>query len=134
MQPIRIGGAGIAGLTAAINLAMADFERVGVKFEFNKGFGMKYAILSGCLAARAIIENKDYWIEVKEKIHPLLKAGIANRFIWGRLGNKGYVRLLKRMTSIKNIRNAALRHYQFTIYRKILFPFAKFILRKKLIK
>lgn len=96
------------------------------------GFGMRYAMLSGYLAARTIIENKNYWQDIKKNIHPLLKAGIVNRFIWERLGNKGYIKLLDKMRSVKDIREKVYYHHQFNIFRKILFPLAKFILKKNL--
>lgn len=97
------------------------------------GFGMRYAMLSGYLASHAIIGEKDYWQEAKEKIHPLLKAGIVNRFIWERFGNKGYAVLLKKIVSAENPKEMVYHHHQFSLYRKILYPLARFALRKKLI-
>ncbi|MBI3398799.1 MAG: NAD(P)/FAD-dependent oxidoreductase, partial [Deltaproteobacteria bacterium] len=54
------------------------------------GFGMKYAMTSGFLAARAIIENKDYEALVRDNLIPMQKASLVNRFIFEMLGNNGY--------------------------------------------
>jgi flavin-dependent dehydrogenase len=45
----------------------------------NWGFGMRLAILSGYLAARAVIEGKDYWSMAQQEVIPWVKSAWVNR-------------------------------------------------------
>ncbi|MFH1367274.1 MAG: NAD(P)-binding protein [Patescibacteria group bacterium] len=54
------------------------------------GFGMYHALRSGYLAALALIEKKPYKVLTDRELGPLLKASRLNRFIYERLGNRGY--------------------------------------------
>lgn len=54
------------------------------------GFGMRYAITSGYLTAKSIIENKDYNALIKERFANQLKTSAVNRFFYEKLGNRGY--------------------------------------------
>ena len=58
------------------------------------GFGMKYAFLSGYLAAKSIIEEKDYDKLWKECFLAQMKSSLVSRFLFERLGNKGYEKFL----------------------------------------
>jgi len=57
------------------------------------GFGLRHAIESGCMAAAGLAGEGDYEGMARERIFPLLEAGVANRFLFERLGNRGYERL-----------------------------------------
>jgi flavin-dependent dehydrogenase len=68
------------------------------------GFGMMYAFKSGYYAARSIIENNDFdrlW--TAEMLKPL-KASRANRFLFEKLSNDGYEKLVDMLGS----QNAAI--------------------------
>lgn len=53
-------------------------------------FGMRYAIVSGFLAAKSIIEGTSYDELCKEQFYDYLKVGLINRFLFELVGNKGY--------------------------------------------
>lgn len=61
----------------------------------NWGFGMRHAMESGFLAARAIIERQDYWRLAKHEIIPWVKSSWANRYIMEKLGDRGNEKLLR---------------------------------------
>lgn len=46
------------------------------------GFGMMYAIRSGCLAAQSIIEGRDYSALCRKELLPLEKISCVNRVFW----------------------------------------------------
>lgn len=62
-------------------------ETAGLQ-DFLWGFGMRMAIRSGVLAARAIIEGADYAATAEREFAGLRRAGVVNRLLWetGRFG------------------------------------------------
>lgn len=62
--------------------------------ESARGFGIKYSILSGILAAKSIIEKKDYDELWKNSFGDELKEGLKRHFLLASLSNKGYEKLL----------------------------------------
>jgi flavin-dependent dehydrogenase len=54
------------------------------------GFGMRYAIRSGYLAARSIIDGTDYDTAWKHGLQPALETSLANRYLFEKLGQRGY--------------------------------------------
>ncbi len=60
------------------------------------GFGMRYALLSGHLAARALLSGRpgDYDCLWRERLGRQLQAGLVNRWFYQRLGERGYNALL----------------------------------------
>lgn len=104
------------------------------------GFGMRYAFLSGYLAAQAILRTNDYqkatkiyWQQVKKEIYPLLKTSVVNRFIYEFFTNKTYKWFFKKIVKIPNFRKFVQKQYQPSFYKNLLFPIAKLRARKYLI-
>jgi len=64
--------------------------------DFLWGFGMRYAIVSGVLAARSLLEGKDYDLLWRRELEPLIWSSMVNRAIFGMLGNRGYRWVLRR--------------------------------------
>jgi hypothetical protein len=62
------------------------------------GFGMRYALRSGLLAARSVIEGVDYEALWRRELLPLLRAGVANRFLFNTLGQAGRRLALRRLS------------------------------------
>jgi flavin-dependent dehydrogenase len=60
------------------------------------GFGMRYALRSGVLAARALLERSDYDALWREALRPYGETSIVNRALYSLLGNRGYRWCLKR--------------------------------------
>src|SRR3989344_763262 len=61
------------------------------------GFGMRYAMASGYLAAKSIIENENYNALWKKEFNGLLKTSLSNRFLFERLGNSGYKKFIEKL-------------------------------------
>jgi flavin-dependent dehydrogenase len=63
------------------------------------GFGMLYAFKSGYLAAKSIIENRDYQQLIKDEIIRPIKISAMNRNLFENLTNQGYERLIRVLCS-----------------------------------
>ena len=63
--------------------------------DFMWGFGMRYAITSGVLAAKSMLGEVNYEKEVRTKLLPLVKVSATNRFIMNRMGDRGFKAVAK---------------------------------------
>ena len=96
------------------------------------GFGMRYAMSSGFLAAKAIIENKDYETLLKENLIHLQKTSLVNRFLFERLGNNGYsyfINYLARGNAMEKIK----RQYNPSLLKMLIYPVASWKYKSRLI-
>jgi len=89
------------------------------------GFGIKYAMLSGYLAARSIIQNKSYDELCKAYLYPKLQTSLANRWLFAHLYNKGYSLLLKKMESLDDVIPALRKHYNTSLSKRLIYPLAQ---------
>lgn len=64
--------------------------------DFLWGFGMRYAILSGVLAARSLLEGKDYDMLWRQELESSMWNSMVNRAIFATLGNRGYRWILRK--------------------------------------
>ena len=92
------------------------------------GFGLRYAILSGHLAARALLTGERYDALVARHLRSALRAGFVNRLVFDRLGDRGY-RWFLRWLSRGDGGRRARRIYGFAPWRRALWPFAALALR-----
>lgn len=88
------------------------------------GFGMRYAVLSGYLAARSIIEGSDYDLLWKERIKPMMETSLVNRYILEKLGGAGYRYLARKFAAGKPC-DYLQGHYNSSIFKRMLLPLAK---------
>jgi flavin-dependent dehydrogenase len=88
------------------------------------GFGMRYAILSGYLAAKSLIEDSDYDMLWKKELKPMLETSLINRYLFERLGHVGYRYLTKRFTK-GNPCDFLRKHYNPSFLKYLLLPIAK---------
>jgi|TARA_R110002126_G_scaffold50089_32_gene138330 flavin-dependent dehydrogenase len=88
------------------------------------GFGMRYALRSGILAAQSLIEGSDYIRLWRAQLLPLLKTGISNRFLYNAAGDRG-ARLALQDISRSNASARLHRLYQPSLLTKIIFPLAR---------
>jgi flavin-dependent dehydrogenase len=88
------------------------------------GFGLRYALRSGMLAARAIAMDEDYDALVEEHLVPRLKASLANRVIFSQLGNHGYAWALRRLPSL-DVMALLRRHYRPTTAKGVLYDIGR---------
>ena len=91
-KPIkRVGGKGDFGLpTKYMHEGRYYVGEAGGLQDFMGGFGMRYAITSGVLAAKAVLGECDYEAEVRRRLVPLVRASAINRFLMNRVGNRGF--------------------------------------------
>lgn len=88
------------------------------------GFGMRYAMTSGVLAARAISENLDYEKLLQQILLPKQHASIVNRFLFDRMGNFGYSKFLDRLDQSPDPRESLRKHYSPSFIKKLIYPLA----------
>ncbi|WP_020677980.1 NAD(P)/FAD-dependent oxidoreductase [Geopsychrobacter electrodiphilus] len=91
------------------------------------GFGMRYAMVSGHLAAQAMLAAcpEDYEILLKRRFESMFKLSVVNRYIYESLGTLGYHNLLQRLCSASDPR-AWLQHFYCSgRVRKLAFPFVR---------
>lgn len=87
------------------------------------GFGMRFAIRSGVLAARALIQGGGYDALWQQELRPWLRTSIVNRALYSALGNRGYEWFLHRAASL-DAREFLRRHYRPTWLKRALAPWA----------
>lgn len=87
------------------------------------GFGMRYALRSGILAARSLIGAQDYTQLWRNELLPLLRTGAANRFIFNILGERGW-RWALRGLSRSDTAAKLFRLYQPSLLTRLVFPIA----------
>lgn len=88
------------------------------------GFGMRLAMRSGVLAARALIEGKDYEALCEPELRPWVRASIVNRALYRRLGNRGYPWFLSRAASM-DAREFLRRQYEPSWLKRALGPWVR---------
>jgi flavin-dependent dehydrogenase len=127
-QPVRFGGAGNVLLppTACHGNLLFVGEAAGFQ-DALWGFGMRLAMLSGSLAARALLGGNpaDYDRLWRRRLGALLKVSIVNRYAFARMGDRGYVRLMRSIAAADDARSWLRRHYAPSPGKRLLFPLAR---------
>jgi flavin-dependent dehydrogenase len=95
------------------------------------GFGMRYALLSGHLAARSIIEGLNYDQLVQQEIEKPLRSSLVNRYVFEKLGNWGYRRLVHRWDKSDDVLGLMKKWYGWRVHKGLLLPLAVRWLDKK---
>ena len=98
--------------------------------DFMWGFGMRYAITSGVLAAKSMLGEVNYEKEVRTKLLPLVKVSATNRFIMNRMGDRGFKAVAKYWMRDQRKTGDGLGFmrliYKPGIFRRMLWPFVRF--------
>jgi flavin-dependent dehydrogenase len=91
------------------------------------GFGIRYAVLSGQFAARAWIEGSPerYDRLWRGRLDGVLRLALVNRFLYERLGNRGYTGLMRRIDRVQDARRFLRRWYTGGTFRRWLYPLAR---------
>ena len=87
------------------------------------GFGMRYALRSGILAARSLIEGIDYTAAWRCELLPLLRTGTSNRFIFNAIGERGW-RWALRGLSRADPTTKLWRLYRPSVLTRLIYPLA----------
>ena len=95
------------------------------------GFGMRFAICSGILAARSLLDSGDYDEWWQAALGPTLRAAVVNRAIFGRLGNEGYRRFLRKAAAIGDARAFLRRYYGPSWLKRLLYPWARLLVQSR---
>lgn len=89
------------------------------------GFGMRWAILSGVLAARSLLKGSDYDALWRRELGPWLQAAVVNRGFYRLLGNRGYRWVLRRYVARqRDARRFLHRAYRPSWRKRWLAPWA----------
>ncbi len=86
------------------------------------GFGLRYAITSGYLAARSIIEGDSHDRLWRRELRPLLRTSVVNRFLFELAGHRGYRRLVAWMERSRDPRAVMRRQYRPWWPKRALYP------------
>ena len=89
------------------------------------GFGMRYAMLSGYLAAQSITTGKSYDRLCNERLRPMMEASLANRWLFAHLGDLGYEKLLNRLSKVDNVIAELQKYYNSSWFKRTIFQLAK---------
>jgi len=103
--------------------------------DFMWGFGMRYAITSGVLAAKSIMGEVDYEKEVRRRLLPLVKASATNRFLMNRMGDRGFKAVARYWMRDQKRSGDGLRFmrriYEPGLLRRMIWPVARLAMLRK---
>lgn len=97
------------------------------------GFGMRYALVSGALAAQAYASGapERYDGLVRKRMAGLLRTSVVARYGYAKLGNRGYGWLIRRIESSSDPRARLRRWYAPAWWKAPFFPLARRALHAK---
>ncbi|MFH1978366.1 MAG: NAD(P)/FAD-dependent oxidoreductase [Candidatus Aenigmatarchaeota archaeon] len=105
-------------------------ESAGLQ-DFFWGFGIGLAITSGFLAAKSIIENKNYEKLAKAKFRNKMKAGVSNRFFWENFNFRNYTLIMNWLFKSNTIpKMHSLYNFNHPLQR-LSYPIALYYMRKQ---
>lgn len=127
-NPRRFGGFG--NVFAAGDARRGDLLFVGEAAGFQDalfGFGLRYALLSGHLAGQAFLDGQpgQYDRAWQQRLGPLMRLAMVNRYLYERLGNNGYASLMRRIDREGDAREFLGRWYTAGTFRRWLFPLVR---------
>ncbi|MBM3308849.1 MAG: NAD(P)/FAD-dependent oxidoreductase [Candidatus Altiarchaeales archaeon] len=131
-NPKRFGGYGSFSLNPVVKDGRLYIGEAAGFQDVLFGFGMKYAMLSGYLAAKSIAEKRDYRSLVECEIMPMQHTSIVNRFLFERLGDRGYELIAKKISRL-DAKKELRKHYLPSASKKLVYPLAIQTLRKTLL-
>lgn len=123
-DPRRFGGFGNFRLprTAVHGANLVVGEQAGFQ-DALAGFGMRYALRSGILAARSLLEGQDYTALWRRELLPLLRTGVSNRFIFTILGETGRRWALRGLSRSDTVAKLGWL-YRPTVLTRLVYPIA----------
>ena len=84
------------------------------------GFGIRYALHSGYLAAQSIAHGSDYHQAVRTHIHPLIYTSLLNRAVYNRAGDGTYRVLIELFSKSPHLIDLLARRYRASILGQLL--------------
>ncbi len=121
-DPKPFGGYGMLSRLARVERGgrLLVGERAGLQ-DALAGFGLRYAMISGALAAKAKISGESYASLLNRRVRSIHRAGIVNRFVFQALGNKRHGWALGKLSN-GEARRGLRRLYGGTILHSVLYP------------
>ena len=99
-------------------------EAAGLQ-DYFLGFGLRYALLSGHLAATSLMTGERYASLVSRSLGEGFRAGFVNRLLYNSLGDRGYGWVVRWVSRAPNVRERARRVYSLTPLHRVLWPVAR---------
>lgn len=124
IDPIPFGGYGMVSRVTRVERRgrLLVGERAGLQ-DALAGFGVRYALVSGALAAQSILRGESYEKLLRRRLQGLHHAGIVNRFVFQSIGERTRARVLDRLSK-GAARRGLRRLYGGSLVHNALFPFA----------
>jgi flavin-dependent dehydrogenase len=98
--------------------------------DFLWGFGIRYALFSGHLAAQALDQGCSYETLVARELRPLVRSSMVNRLLYDWAGDRTYRALMSWFSASPDLPALTRRWYRGLIFRRLLWPIAKRRYRK----
>ncbi len=95
------------------------------------GFGIRYAIRSGVLAAQSILDGGNYTARWQAELGPGLKAGVVNRLVFDLAGEPGMKLAIGRLARV-DASGLLKRAYSPSLAKRLLLPLARWRYRAAL--
>lgn len=105
-------------------------EAAGLQ-DYFLGFGLRYAMLSGHLAARSLLTGEPYPDLVARALGSRFRAGFVNRLLYDHLGDPGYLHFIRWVIRSEDVRARARRVYSLTPLHRALWPVARVLARRR---
>lgn len=100
--------------------------------DFLWGFGMRYAMITGNLAAKSIIENCDYRDLWEKELSGMSKASIMNRLWFSMLNDHLRDYFIKSSHRRKNLLKFVTKMYRKNVFSRLLYPIARVYFNKNI--
>lgn len=128
--PREVGGLGSFSLKNVFKEGTTLYvgEAAGLQ-DFLWGYGMRFAVTSGYLAAQSIISNEDYEQIAKKRFESKLKAGVVNRYIWEEVASKKDYSFMVYFAEF--VKKTLYSMYSYNLLQKMAYPMASYHLKKK---
>jgi flavin-dependent dehydrogenase len=129
-NPRTVGGAAHFALEQRFerNGALVAGEAAGLQ-DFLWGFGIRTALRSGSLAARCLLEGRNYERAAAETFSRPQRAGIVNRFLFEALRARDYALVLALLR--RDGRRRLRWMYGYNPLQRLLFPVARAYARRR---
>lgn len=123
-DPKPFGGYGMLSRITRVERKGRRFvgERAGLQ-DGLAGFGLRYAITSGALAAQSLLSGASYEKLLSRRLGPAHGAGLVNRFVFQAVGDMGRAWALGRLSESVG-RRGLRRLYRGSLVHRALFPIA----------
>ena len=124
IEPRAFGGYGMLSRLTRVERGARLYvgERAGLQ-DALAGFGLRYAMVSGALAAQSILCGNSYEAQLRRRLQQIHRAGIVNRMVYQAAGANARLLMLTRLS--KGPARAGLRRlYGGSLLHAVLFPYA----------